>query len=245
MFDAQIFAKRKADKRQYTSAVKFKVKARNIQKQAVSYPTMWPLFYELGLKIEVPQNRATAVWSNNASFAEIRISAPSDVELSCGIEFNGIKNQNCALAQFDHEKQQWQLLFAPQYAGLHQLLIYGRRHSASRTVFKAVAEFGLIVTKIRKPMIFPTTYTKFTATKCRVYEPLEGTLKKGAIVPFHCVIPSANDVDLQVDSEWVKAKGYNGQILKTDITVGSKDITVYARYGQNTNYDGLIRYSVK
>ncbi|CAF3768741.1 unnamed protein product [Rotaria socialis] len=245
MFDAQIFAKRKAEKGQYTAAVKFKVKARNIQKQPVSYPTTWPLFYELGLKIEAPQNRATAVWPNNASFAEIRISAPSDVELSCSIEFNGIKNENCALAQFDHDKHQWQLLFAPQCAGLHQLMIYGRRHSDSRTEFEAVAEFSLIVTKIRKPIIFPVTYTKFETTKCRIYEPLEGTLKKGAIIPFHCVIPGATEVDLQVDSKWVGVKGYEDPILKTGITVGSKDITVYARYGQNTNYDGLIRYSVK
>ncbi|CAF4447036.1 unnamed protein product, partial [Rotaria socialis] len=245
MFDAQIFAKRKAEKGQYTAAVKFKVKARNIQKQPVSYPTTWPLFYELGLKIEAPQNRATAVWPNNASFAEIRISAPSDVELSCSIEFNGIKNENCALAQFDHDKHQWQLLFAPQCAGLHQLMIYGRRHSDSRTEFEAVAEFSLIVTKIRKPIIFPITYTKFQTTKCRIYEPLEGTLKKGAIIPFHCVIPGATEVDLQVDSKWVGVKGYEDPILKTGIAVGSKDITVYARYGQNTNYDGLIRYSVK
>ncbi|CAF2067776.1 unnamed protein product [Rotaria magnacalcarata] len=245
MFDAQIFAKKKADKGQYTSAVKFKVKARNIQKQSVSYPTTWPLFYELGLKIEAPRNRATAVWPENASFAEIRISAPSDVELSCGIEFNGITNENCALAQFDHDKQQWQLLFAPQCTGLHQLMIYGRRHSDSRKAFEAIAEFSLIVTKIRKPIIFPITYQKFATTKCRIYEPLKGTLKKGAIIPFHCVVPGATEVGLQVDSKWVGVKGYEDPILKTDLTVGSKDVTVYARYGQNTDYDGLIRYSVK
>ncbi|CAF3433506.1 unnamed protein product [Rotaria socialis] len=124
-------------------------------------------------------------------------------------------------------------------------MIYGRRHSDSPTTFEAVAEFSLIVTKIRKPIIFPVTYTKFETTKCRIYEPLEGTLKKGAIVPFHCVIPGATEVKLQVDSQLVGVKGYEDPILKTDITVGSKDVTVYVKYGQNTNYDGLIRYSVE
>ncbi|CAF2067795.1 unnamed protein product [Rotaria magnacalcarata] len=245
MFDAQIFAKRKADKGEYTSAVKFKIDAKNILTPPMSYPNTWPLFYELGLKIEAPRNRATAVWPDNASFAEIRISAPNDVALSCGIEFNGIKNENCALTQFDHDKQQWQLLFAPQRTGLHQLMIYGRRQSGANETSHSVAKFDLHVTRLRKPMKFPSIYGKFQTTKCRIYEPLEGTLKKGLIVPFHCVIPGATEVKLQVDSKWVGVKGYEDPILKTDITVGSKDVTVYVKYGQNTNYDGLIRYSVE
>ncbi|CAF4168279.1 unnamed protein product, partial [Rotaria magnacalcarata] len=129
----------------------------------------------------------------------------------------------CALAQFDHDKQQWQLLFAPQCTGLHQLMIYGRRQSSANTTSHSVAKFDLHVTRLRKPMNFPLIYTKFETTKCRIYEPLEGTLKKGAIIPFHCVIPGATEVDLQVDSKWVGVKGYEDPILKTDITVGSKE----------------------
>jgi len=43
----------------------------------------------------------------------------------------------------------------------------------------------------------------------------------------------------------VKVKGYEDPVLKTEITVGSKDVSIYAKYGQNTNYSGLVRYSVE
>ena len=67
----------------------------------------------------------------------------------------------------------------------------------------------------------------------------------GAIIPIHCVIPGATDVDLQIGSNWVEAKGYEDPILKTEVMVDSKDVIIYAKYGQNTNYDGLFRYSVE
>ncbi|CAF5072216.1 unnamed protein product, partial [Rotaria sp. Silwood1] len=143
MFDAQIMARKKPDTGSYTSAVTFKIEAKNIPKPPLSYPYTWPLFFELDLKIESPRNRATAVWPENASFAEIRMSVPNDVELSCDIEFNGKQENNCALAQFDNDKKQWQLLFAPQRTGLHRLKIFARRQSDSDTTFHAVVRFDL------------------------------------------------------------------------------------------------------
>jgi hypothetical protein len=187
----------------------------------------------------------TAVWPENAFFTEIRLSAPSDVQLSCSIAYNGVKEEHCAFTQFDNDKQQWQLLFAPQCIGPHRLVIYARRQSDTQESFHPVAQFDLNVTNLQNPIQFPITYAKFQTDKCRIYEPLNGVLKKGAIVPIHCVIPGATDVDLQVDSNWVKVKGYEDSVLKTEITVGSRDVTIYAKYGQNTNYSGLVRYSVE
>jgi hypothetical protein len=80
--------------------------------------------------------------------------------------------------------------------------------------------------------------------KCRIYEPFNGVLKKDAIVPIHCFIPGAKTVDLKVDSKWLGIKDYEDPILKTEVTVGSTDLTIYAKYEQNTSYDGLVRYSV-
>ncbi|CAF2692888.1 unnamed protein product [Rotaria sp. Silwood2] len=245
MFNAEIMAKKKSDTGHYTSAISFKIEAKNIPTPPLSYPKTWPLFYELDLKIESPQNRATVVWPENASFTEIRMSAPTDVEFSCGTKLNDNQEENCALAQFDNDKQQWQFLFAPQRTGLHKLIIYARRQSDSKTSYGAVVQFDLTVTKLRKPIQFPLTYTKFQTNKCRIYKPLHGVLKKNAIVPIHCFIPGATNVDLQVDSKWIKTKGYEDPILKAEITVGSKDVAIYAKYGQNTSYDGLVRYSVE
>ena len=116
-FEADIMAKRKSDPGSYHSAVSFKIEANNIPKPPLSYPETWQLFHDLGLAIDVPQNRATVVWPNHGSFAEIRMEAPEDVLLSCSIEHNGVKEENGALAQYVREKKQWQLLFAPQRTG--------------------------------------------------------------------------------------------------------------------------------
>jgi hypothetical protein len=83
-------------------------------------------------------------------------------------------------------------LFAPQRTGLHRFVIYAQRQSDTQTSLRSVAQFDLNVTKLRNPIKFPLIYTKFHTNKCRIYEPLNGVLKKGAIVPIHCVIPGAN-----------------------------------------------------
>jgi hypothetical protein len=69
-------------------------------------------------------------------------------------------------------------------------------------------------------------------------------LKKGTTIPIHCVIPGATDVGLTIDSNWIKANGYQNPIIKQNITVGSKEVTIYANYGQKSSYDGLVEYTV-
>jgi hypothetical protein len=62
-------------------------------------------------------------------------------------------------------------------------------------------------------MKFPLIYTQFETRQCQIYTSLDGILKEGAVVPFHCVIPDAIDVNLQVDSKWLKSEGYTNPIL--------------------------------
>jgi hypothetical protein len=245
IFDAAIFGKKNSDTSHYTSVVSFKIDAKRIPIPPLSYPVTWQAFYDLDLRIEAPQNRAVAVWPDNGSFSEIRISAPDDVHLGCSIGFNDKKESNCDLAQFDNNKQQWQLLFAPQRTGQHKLVVYAQRQSDTQTSSRSVVQFDLNVTKLRKAIQFPTTYTQFQTNKCRIYEPINGILKKGATVLIHCFIPGATEVRLQADSNWIETKGYKDPILKTEVTVGSNDVVIYAKYGQKTSYDGLVRYSVK
>lgn len=244
LFSAEILAKKKSDTGKYTSAVSFIIDAKSIPTPPLSYPQTWQLFHDLNLKIEAPENRAVAVWPQNASFSEIRISTPDDVEISCAIQYDGVKEENCGLAQFDHDKKQWQLLFAPQHTGTHKLIIYARRESDLNPQSSCVAQFDLNVTELGETMQFPLTYKKFRTNRCRIYEPLNGILKKEAIVPIHCFIPGAIAAGIQVDSKWVSLEDYKDSILKTEITVGSTDVTIYAKYEENKSYDGLVRYSV-
>jgi hypothetical protein len=169
--------------------------------------------------------------------------APDDVQLSCSIHYNNVNVKNGTLAQFDTEKKLWQLLFAPECVGQHELIVFAQRNSEEKS--ECALKFFLNVTQLRHLMKFPVVYGKFHMMKGRIYEPIDGILKKGATVPIHCLIPGATAVNLQVDSNWLKAEGYQDPILKRKVIVGSKDVTIYGKYGQNSSYEGLVKYSVK
>jgi hypothetical protein len=244
-FKAMILAKRKSDPGSYTGACSYTLEARQIPSTPFSYPKTWQLFHDLDLKIETSYDRATIVWPENASYVEIRMRAPNDVYLSCNIKYNDITVDNGTLTQFDSDKHNWQLLFAPQRTGLHMLWVYAKRENDAGSTSSSVAQFHLNVTQLKQSIKFPLTYTKFQTNKCRILEPIHGTLKKGSVVLIHCIVPGATDVSVTIDSDWNESGGYQDPIFKTKVTVGSKDVTVYAKYAQKGSYDGLFEYTVQ
>lgn len=244
LFDAHIFGKKKSDTGSYSTVLSFKVKATQIPSSPLSYPHTWQIFHDLHLKVEAPKNCSSVTWPENASYVEILMRTPDDVQLSCSLQHNNIDIKNGSLTQFDHDKKLWQLLFAPEFIGQHELVVFAKRSSEEQS--RCALKFYLNVTQLyHKRMKFPTVYDNFHLIKARIYEPLDGILKKGTTVPIHCMIPGANEVNLQVDSKWARAEGYQDPILKRNATVGSKDVTIYAKFGQKSSYDGLITYTVQ
>ncbi|CAF3613975.1 unnamed protein product [Rotaria socialis] len=120
--------------------------------------------------------------------------------------------ENGLLAQFNNDKKLWQLLFAPERTGPHELIVYAKRTKDGESS-KSDAKFNLDVTKLRRPMKFHMIYTQFRTKKCQIYTPMDGILKKGSVVPIHCVISGAKDVNLTIDSNWIKNEGYRDPVL--------------------------------
>ena len=147
-YTALIMAKKATDPGSYTSAVEFKIDANRIPSPPASFPETWPLFYEYGLQIEAPLNRESAVWPANASYAEVLIRAPDNIQLSCHIEFNGQRIENGSLAQYHHQRKVWQLLFAPERSGLHQLLVFAKQVQNKDEPSTAVVKFSLNVVNL-------------------------------------------------------------------------------------------------
>ncbi|CAF3518973.1 unnamed protein product [Rotaria socialis] len=245
LFEAYIMAKRRLDPGSFAVAARFKIKAKRIPKPPLSYPKTWQLFYDLDLQVETPRNSATVMWPEYGSYAQICMKAPDDVRLMCCIEQNSNRIENGALTQFNNEKQHWQLFFAPERAGKHKLLVFAQCSTPDGVISGIAVEFHLDVTQLRHPIKFPVTYTTFLSKKCRIHEPLDGILKRGAVVCIHCEIPNAKQVDLTIDSKWVKSEGYRDSILKRQIIVGSKEVIIYAKYDENTIYNELIKYTVQ
>ena len=243
LFEASIFGKKKSDTGTYPSVVTFKIQATQLPSPALSYPKTWAPFHDLQLKIVAPMTSLDVPWPDNASFAEILVKAPDDVQLSCSLEQNGAKVTNGDLAQFDVEKRLWQLLFAPEWCGRHKLTVFAKRNGEGTS--QCAVQFNLNVTRLPRSIKFPTVYDRFQATKSRICEPMNGVLKRNAIVPIHCLIPGASAVSVGIDGTLTKPEGYVDPVLKRQVTVGTSDVTIYAQYGNESNYQGLVRYSVQ
>ncbi|CAF4584970.1 unnamed protein product, partial [Rotaria sp. Silwood2] len=127
----------------------------------------------------------------------------------------------------------------------HELIVYAKRTNDRESFWKSVVKFNLDVTKLRRPMKFPMIYTQFQTKKCQIYTTMDGMLTKDSVVPIHCVISGAKDVNLTINSNWIKNEGYRDPILERKITVGSTEVTIYAKCGDNTSYDSLIEYTVQ
>jgi hypothetical protein len=243
LFKANIFGKKKSDAGSYSTVISFKIEATQIPAPPLSYPHTWQLFHDLNLKVKAPQYSSTVTLPVNVSYVEVLMRTPDDVQLSCSIKYNKVGVKNGTLTQFDSDKRLWQLLFAPERIGQHELFIFAKRDNEEKS--GSALKFHLNVTQLHQPMKFPTVYDNFRNVKGRIYEPLDGVLKRDAPIPIHCVIPGATDVNLMVDSKWLKSEGYRDPILRRQITVGSKEVTIYARYGQNSDYNGLVKYTVQ
>ncbi|CAF0891360.1 unnamed protein product [Adineta steineri] len=244
IFEAAILAKKKSDPGNFTSAVSFTIEAKQIPIPNISYPNTWSSFYDLGLKIQAPKNSTNAVWNDDASYTELLIQTPDDVQLSCDIKYNNAAIKHGSLAQFNNDKKLWQLLFAPECTGLHELVVYGKRISDTASA-TALVKFGLNVTKLQHPMKFPAVFSPFQSKKCQINTPLDGILKNGSVVPISCVIPDATGVDIKVDSEWLPTEGYTSPNLERQITVGSKEVLIFVKYDQGANYLNIIKYTVE
>ncbi|CAM4819275.1 unnamed protein product [Rotaria magnacalcarata] len=242
-FEATIFAKKMSDAGSHHAAVAFKIEATQIPLPPISYPYTWQSFYDFGLKIKAPAHRSDATWAENASYTEVLIKAPDDVRLSGSIQYNHVTVENGSLAQFDNEKKLWQILFAPERTGKHEIIVFASKTNEEGS--SSVVRFNLDVTKLRRPMKFPVIYSAFQTAKCQLVTPIDGVLKKGAVVPIECVIPGAIDVNVTVDSKWIGSEGYKDPILQRKITVGSKEVGIYAKYGGTSSYNGLVKYNVE
>ncbi|CAF1305689.1 unnamed protein product [Rotaria magnacalcarata] len=244
-FYATILAKKKSERGLYTVAVTFPIEVNHIPSSNLTFPTTLQSFFDYDLKIKSPRSRASPKWSEKSSYTEVLIQAPDDIQLSSSIQRNKIPVENGSLTQYDHERQLWQFLFAPEQTGSHELIIFAKRINDKATAAGAVAIFPLNVTKVEQPMKFPLTYTHFETTKCQIYNPLYGILKRNTTVAIHCRIPGAKSVMITAGARTLRGEGYTDPIFQREITVGSEEIIVSVKYEQTPHYTTLIKYSVE
>ncbi|CAF0974452.1 unnamed protein product [Didymodactylos carnosus] len=240
MHNITIFAKKKTSPGSFHGAIEFILDVKDL-KTFNSYPHTWSHFYEYGLQIVAPNNSRSAVWPVGASYCEILIHSPENVLLSGDIKYDDQTIEQGNLVQYDIEKRIWQCLFAPTHTGLHKITIFAK-NVKDGDVSHCAVRFDLNVNELKQPMSFPLTYGGFQERKCKIYEPLNGILKRNTDVTFYCRIPDAKEVNLTVDSNWLVAEGYEKNVLKRTIKVGTQDVSVWTKYGNS--YTGVLKYKV-
>ena len=244
-FLARIMAKKKSSSSLYECVIDYDIVVDHKIKSLLTFPQTWQAFFDYDLRIKSPRSRATAVWSDENSYTEILLQAPASVRLSSSIEHKGAVVERAALTQYDEERKLWQCLFAPQHIGEHRLMIFARQTKNTDSSGTSVVMFPLNVHRLQQAMEFPMIYTQFEVNKCRVLTPLNGILEKNSVVPLHCIIPGATAVLVTVDSRNLRSEGYNDPVFQREITVGSQEVSIYAKYGQSPSYTCLIKYTVQ
>jgi hypothetical protein len=87
--------------------------------------------------------------------------------------------ENGSLAQFDNDRNLWQLYCAPEHTGQHELIVFDKHNSEVKS--GCVLKFYLNVTQLHRSMKFPTFSSQFQHNKC-------------------------HNVNLTIDLEWAKEK---------------------------------------
>ncbi|CAF1465487.1 unnamed protein product [Adineta ricciae] len=245
LFHATILAKKTSDDSLFYEALAYHIEANHIAAPALSFPQTWQVFYDFDLKIKSPRSRATAIWCDDSPYSEVLIRAPDDVRMSCSIQYKHQKVENGALVQYDYERNVWQLLFAPERTGEHELMIYARNINSDDKKSKSVAMFPLHVTHLQQRIKFPTIYPEFLTYKCRIYSPLNGQLTRGSVVDFHCYLPEAVLATMTNNSRMLREENVVNCNFQRTLTVGSDEVTICAKYGRNPHYTVLIKYIVE
>ncbi len=124
-------------------------------------------------------------------------------------------------------------------------MFFAKQTNGSESSSESVVKSNLNVTKFRRLMKFPLVYPQLQTKKCQIYTLIDGVLKKGVIVSIHCVIPGAINANLQADSNWLKIEDYTDPVLKRQVTAGSKEVIICAKYEEKSSYDGLVKYTVQ
>ncbi|CAF0967894.1 unnamed protein product [Didymodactylos carnosus] len=244
-FVITIFAKKETETGTYPCALEFELIATHL-KSPISYPKTWQCFHDYQMEVVAPQNSRFGVWPPGASYCEILIRAPDDIQLTSKIAKDEKTIENGDLIQYDAEKELFHCLFAPRSAGTHTLTIFAKRTSDIDTTSSSAVQFGLNVTELKRSIRFPVIYTRFETDRCRIFEPLNGVIKRGSNVHFHWQIPNASEVKLMSDSEWKTVDSYENNILKHQLKLtNEKEVTVYGKYKDGNKFTGLAKYNVE
>lgn len=91
-------------------------------------------------------------------------------------------------------------------------------------------------------VVFPTAYEAFASRRVRLLAPLDGVLRAGRRYAFRLRAPGALEVVVVAGGKWTRLNP-RGDEFAGEATAAPGAVTVFAKYGSSTTYDGILRYT--
>ncbi|CAF4721381.1 unnamed protein product, partial [Rotaria sp. Silwood2] len=134
-------------------------------KQYLMLPLTHEQFFELNLNIVLPVYTHNIALETGQSYGEVLIATPiNDVELSGSLrDKSNTKIEGGDFVYFDRDQNLWRCRFAPQKAGNHTILIFGRKQNdVNKSTSSCTVEFIFDIDDLSAtPISYPITWSHF------------------------------------------------------------------------------------
>lgn len=92
---------------------------------------------------------------------------------------------------------------------------------------------------------YPISFQEFFSKKCYLESPMQKNLKKNQLYSFNIHVPEATELLIKIGDKRVKMKK-SGENFTKSIKMDQKgDLVVFAKFPNQTQYAGLLKYEVK
>jgi len=200
---------------------------------------LWPAFYKYGMHL----NTHPGAIIQTGGEVEISIGAPDSLLLDADLIGGGqLLEGNYTFIQNEQGGSRVKAVFPRP--GEYVLRLYSKVNG-SEEPYKETLNYKVLASAGEGENIgFPLVYEKFLSNRACLYEPLQGRLKRGAIVSFKIKVPNAVNAAVVVDDRWEQLASVDS-VFGGEVTVDGASVGIYARFHGSLDYDCLLEYETE
>jgi hypothetical protein len=196
-----------------------------------------PEFFQYGIELASHRNGTV----NAEDSAIVTLHAPQDVQLMADLsKADRSPEGGCTFVQKEGFTAEVRVVFpAP---GAYILRLFARRKADSGKYW-GILEYQVLAAGGRPGKCgFPSVYGAFYDRDAQLAGPFDGFLKAGTSHPFRIRIPGAEEA-LVSSADGNTGLERNGEWFTGNVRAAGGDISVYARFAGERQYDGLLKYT--
>ncbi len=221
----------------YFSTLEYAVDVAEGDPNHPGFPNVWPAFFDNQMGFVSHSVGTISV----AQDLVVTLSAPADVLILARLSHDG---QDLPDSQtfVQREGTDYAVRAAFPAAGQYELTVFSKRASAEG-LYKSTLSYIVRVSNGAPGLSYPQTYAPFHNKGAVLYSPFSGSLPLGSTQTFRLQVPGAEQVTVIIDGRWHDLKAAGG-VFQGDVTIDGRDIGVYAQFPGDSQFSGLLKYSL-